>query len=128
MGPQIQFGFQPLRPGQPQAQPGARPVLLPQIPTPNQAQGSVPRPPQPQARPNVPFTAFRNGLPPAFSGQPRPQPGFAARPPPQAFQQRPEQFRTAQQPGRFGPRPAAPPAGFSVFNPAALRGARSLLP
>lgn len=158
--PQVQFGFQPLRPAQPsaQAQPGARPILLPQIPIPNQAQGSVPRPPQPQARPNVPFTAFRNGLPPAFSGQPRPQqafqqrpgqftvfqprpqgavqarppPGFAARPPPQAFQPRPEQFRGAQQGppgGRFvAQRPGAPPAGFSVFNPALLRGARSLLP
>lgn len=165
--PQIQFGFQPLRPiiAQPsaQAQPGARPQLLPQIPPPSQAQGSAPRPPQPQARPNVPFTAFRNGLPPAFTGQPRPQqafsgqprpqqafqprpgqfpvfqprpqgaqarppPGFAARPgfQAQAFQPRPEQFRTVQQgaPGRFVQRPGAPPAGFSVFNPAALRGAR----
>jgi hypothetical protein len=167
--PQLQFGFQPLppanarpvaqvqsfRPPQPQA---ARP-LQPQAVRPLQPQAVRPLQPQaPGSRP-VPFTAFRNGVPPSFGQQtrpvfqqafqqpfqtrpggftafaPRPQPpqnvqarpppGFAPRPPQQGLQQRPEQFRGgAAPPGRFLGRPAAPPAGFSVFNPASLRGAR----
>ena len=92
-----------------------------------------------QARPGL-FTAF-SPRPQAPQGSQvrrpagvnpfaaRPPPGvnpFAARPPQQGVQQRPEQLRTAGSPpaGRFLGRPAAPPAGFSVFNPASLRGAR----
>ena len=143
--PQLQFGFSPI----PQA--NSRPV--PQAARPAQPpQAARPAQPPQGARP-VPFTAFRNGLPQQLQGQPRPQQfqpqqfqgrpqftafaprpqqpqarppqGFAVRPPQQAFQQRPEQFRTAgPPPARFQGRPAAPPAGFSVFNPSALRGAR----
>merc|ERR1712038_1400423 len=115
--PQLQFGFSPI----PQA--NSRPV--PQAARPAQPpQAARPAQPPQGARP-VPFTAFLNGLPQQLQGQPRPQQGFAVRPPQQAFQQRPEQFRTAgPPPARFQGRPAAPPAGFSVFNPSALRGAR----
>jgi len=79
-----------------------------------------------QPRPGQPgsFTAF---APRPQQPQARPPQGFAVRPPPQQGlqQQRPEQFRTAGgPPARFQGRPAAPPAGFSVFNPASLRGAR----
>lgn len=112
----------------PQFQGQRIPVTQPQVP--QQFQGQRPvfqqpfqiqRPGQPQGAFN-PFTAFaqRPGQP-----QARPPPGFAVRPPPQGFQQRPEQFRTAGgQPARFAARPAGTPPGFSVFNPAALRGAR----
>merc|ERR1712088_1207820 len=115
---------------------GFRNGLPPQqagAPRPQLQQVGAPRPQQPQqvgaVRPQFqgqrpvfqqPFQIQRPGQP-----QARPPPGFAVRPPPQGFQQRPEQFRTAGgPPARFAASPAGTPPGFSVFNPAALRGAR----
>merc|ERR1739844_762803 len=111
------------RPQQPQQVGAVRPQFQGQRPV-FQQPFQIQRPGQPQGAPQgfSPFTAFaqRPGRP-----QARPPPGFAVRPPPQGFQQRPEQFRTAGgPPARFAARPAGTPPGFSVFNPAALRGAR----
>jgi hypothetical protein len=122
--------FTAFRNGLPPQQAGApRPQLqqvgAPRPQVPQQFQGQRPvfqQPFQIQRPGGSPFTAFaqRPGQP-----QARPPPGFAVRPPPQGFQQRPEQFRTAGgPPARFAARPAGTPPGFSVFNPAALRGAR----
>lgn len=146
--PQLQFGFSPIpqqqprpvgsvqnvaRPQQPARPQGAVPFTAFRNGLPQQLRG-VPQQFQGQPRPQFqqPFQP-RPGQPGAFTAfaprpqqpQARPPQGFAVRPPPQGLQQRPEQFRTAGgPPARFQGRPAAPPAGFSVFNPASLRGAR----
>lgn len=142
--PQVQFGFQPIQQGAPQ----------PASPRPQQPQPQAPRPVFQQGPPqgpprNRPFTAFSNGTPPQLSGNGQPQqqfrpaqPSFFGQPqlgiPPQVQQQQQQrplgippqlQGQPAQQPGgRFQPFGRPPPqqssSPFTVFNPAALRGAR----
>lgn len=119
--PQVQFGFQPIQQSS-------------QVP-------SRPGPPQPQ---NRPFTAFASGPPPQLNGA---NPQFSARPPTTFFgqpqrpaqpqPQRPQQLgippqlqNGPPQGGRFQPFNRPPPqqqsrpSPFTVFNPAALVGAR----
>ena len=143
--PQVQFGFQPIQTVQVQPQRPAAPQP-PRPVAPQQARPPPPRaPPRPQA--GSPFTAFATGTPLQLNGAPqsafqsRPQTTFFGQPqaprpqqlgiPPQLQQQQQQQPAGRFQP--FGRPPPGPPqqrpqqrpsSPFTVFNPAALRGAR----
>ncbi len=129
--PTVQFGFQPIQ--QQQQRPAGRPFTAFASGQPPQFSG-VPRPQAPQARPPVQSRpppqqgAFRPAQGASFFGQP-PRPAQAPRP--QGRPQQlgiPPQLQGQPQATRFSPFGRPPPqqssSPFTVFNPAALRGAR----
>merc|ERR1712238_100966 len=140
MGPQVQFGFQPIQTAT--GQPAQRPTQFS---------------PQPQRPP--PGFQFNPQTGQFQQQQPqRPPPGFQFQQQPQQFQQQPQQFQQRPQPPQGPPRPAQAGAPqnrpftafsggvpqqlqfgqpqpqrpqssspFAVFNPSLLRGARNIL-